>query len=42
MSVAPIEEKTRSTDCQEADRENVPDLFEYQEPKKSAGRFCNI
>ena len=43
MSVEPIMvepiEKSRSTGYLEADRDIVPDQFEYVEPKKSAGEY---
>ena len=36
MSVEPI---AKSTGCLEADGENIPQQFEYVEPKKSGGKY---
>ena len=38
MSVTPIE-KSKSIQSTEVDRENIPDRYEYVEPKELAGRY---
>ena len=38
MSVTPIE-KSKSIQSTEVDGENIPDRYEYVEPKELAGRY---